>query len=341
MILNDQGKTTVKKAFILILIAVLLFGTVFSVSAETGDPAKRETDYTSSGITEKMKDGKYSTYSSVTEFSYSGSAVKYIYIVFWDEPCEFTVETNGDLQKFNASFLHYNTELKDPCGEFSVKFDKSVKISEVRFYTEGALPNDVQCWQDNDTAADLLLFSTHADDEQLFFAGILPYYAVEKGYRVQVVYFTDHNNTVGRRHELLDGLWTVGVKRYPVISKFPDMWSETYNGALANLKKSGFSENDVYSFQVEMLRRFKPLVLVEHDLEGEYKHGQHIMNSVCMTKSVEYAADPDKFPESYNKYGVWDTPKMYVHLYNKNTVSIDFIDVPTEKLGNKSPFQIT
>jgi LmbE family N-acetylglucosaminyl deacetylase len=42
--------------------------------------------------------------------------------------------------------------------------------------------------------ADLVLFSAHGDDEHLFFAGLLPTYAEERGYRVQVVYLTDHRN---------------------------------------------------------------------------------------------------------------------------------------------------
>ncbi|MBQ4178508.1 MAG: DUF4406 domain-containing protein, partial [Elusimicrobia bacterium] len=39
--------------------------------------------------------------------------------------------------------------------------------------------------------ADMMLFSTHADDEHLWFAGLLPTY-VDRGYDIQVVYFTNH-----------------------------------------------------------------------------------------------------------------------------------------------------
>ncbi len=329
-----------KKFYIFIIVIALFLNFSFSVSAEGTEAVKAE-NYSSSEITGVLKDGKVSTHSSLESFSYSGNGVKYIYIVFWDSPCAFTVSSNGKSESFNEPFLHYCAELSEVSGNFKVSFEKPVEISEISFWGEGSLPNEVQAWKNNGSFADLLLFSTHADDEQLFFAGILPYYATEKGYRVQVVYFTDHKNEPNRRHELLDGLWKVGVTRYPVISDFPDMWSESYEGALSNLGKSGFSEEDVYAFQVKMLRRFKPLVLVEHDLGGEYKHGQHILNSNCMIKSVEYAADSSKYPDSLGEFGAWDTPKMYVHLYGENAITVDFIDTPSEKLGNKTPFQIT
>ena len=60
-------------------------------------------------------------------------------------------------------------------------------------------------------AADLMLCTTHADDEQLFFAGVLPYY-VSKGYDVQVVYAggekTDfHQATITQNAEYVPAVW--------------------------------------------------------------------------------------------------------------------------------------
>ena len=45
----------------------------------------------------------------------------------------------------------------------------------------------------------------------------------ERGLKVQVVYMTNHNDTQSRPHELLNGLWVVGIRHYPVISDFPDL----------------------------------------------------------------------------------------------------------------------
>ena len=93
----------------------------------------------------------------------------------------------------------------------TLSFDSGpVPLLEVSLFTDGALPDWVQQWEPPvEDGADLVLFSTHADDEQLFFAGVLPYYAGELGYRVQVVYLTNHRNLSKnpnlRCHEALDG----------------------------------------------------------------------------------------------------------------------------------------
>ena len=321
------------------LILTLIFAAISAAAEEM--PASKAANTIQGGITQNMQDGNTATRSSVGTVSYTGESVRYIYIIFWNKPCNFTVKTADKEIRYSHDFLHYTVTLEELSDKFDIVFDESAEISEISFYTDGVLPSDVQNWQSNEDKADLVLFSTHADDEQLFFAGILPYYSKVKAYRVQVVYFADHKNNQDRRHELLNGLWTVGVTRYPVISPFLDQYSESPAAALSQIKYSGFAEDDIYKFQVEMLRRFKPLVIVEHDFNGEYGHGQHMLNVASMVKSVEYAADETLYPESFEKYGAWDTPKMYVHLYKENAISLDFIDVPSDKLGGKTPFQVT
>ena len=93
-------------------------------------------------------------------------------------------------------------------------------LCDVLCYGEGDVPADVQVWQPFYDDADMLLISTHADDEHLFFGGTMPTYAGELGYKVQIAYLTHHWEQPMRPHELLDGLWTVGMTHYPVISTF-------------------------------------------------------------------------------------------------------------------------
>ncbi len=291
----------------------------------------------------KLTDGKISTTAVIeSPIEILGTDTEFLYIIFWDEPCDFTLSDGNVSQEFEGKFLHRLIEIpKELAGkDITVSFQKSAKISEISAYDSRPSENEVQYWEDNNTVCDLLLFSTHADDEQLFFAGTLPLYAADGVTEVQVVYFTDHNNNIARRHELLNGLWTVGVKRYPVISEFPDAYSESYDDAVKNLKKSGFSENDALAFQVEQIRKFKPLVILGHDLKGEYGHGQHILNSTLLTKAVDSAADSTQFSESFALYGAYDTPKTYLHLYNENKIELD-LDTPKEYLGGKTPFEVS
>lgn len=81
-------------------------------------------------------------------------------------------------------------------AEITLTFDNGpVTINEIVAYTPGQVPDTVQKREaPKEDGTDLILFSTHSDDEQLFFAGLLPYYAAELDYEVLVVYLTDHHN---------------------------------------------------------------------------------------------------------------------------------------------------
>ncbi|MBQ6702039.1 MAG: PIG-L family deacetylase [Clostridia bacterium] len=327
--------------FILILLS-LLFAFICSASA-TETPDTNIKDLAITPNYRYLRDGNYNTSANTQTITVSSeNNIDSIYLVFWTEATGYTVTSNGVSLKIENTFLHSYTKLTEDfvdCKELTITLDKAVNVSDVYAFTEGTLPDWVHVWQQPHEKADILLNSTHADDEQLFFAGVLPYH-VAKGYRVQIVYFTDHRDTPGRRHELLNGLWTVGVDHYPVISRFPDAYSTSYQGALNNVVWAGYSETDVLEFQTEVIRRFKPQVIVGHDLNGEYGHGQHMLNIETLIKAVENASNKDFFSKSAEKYGTWDTPKLYVHLYGENQITMNW-DEPLEYFGGKSAFQMS
>lgn len=213
-------------------------------------------------------------------------------------------------------------------------------LSEIHVFGAGETPSWVQVWEPPCEEADLLLFSTHIDDEHLFFAGLLPYYAVARGYDVQVAYFTDPFTYHDRTHEQLNGLWTVGIRHYPVSGEFIDMRSYSAAQAYEHQKSHGFEREDMVRFQVELLRRFRPQVAVGHDINGEYVHGQHIINCETLMEGLDLAADPSYDPASAEKYGVWDTPKAYIHLWPENPIVMDW-DMPLEVFGGKTAFQVS
>ena len=194
-------------------------------------------------------------------------------------------------------------------------------------------------WEEPLDRADLVLFSSHADDEHLFFAGVLPYCAAN-GIKAQVVYMYNHDGNPVRNDERLSGLFAVGINNMPVIGPFPDLYSETLEGALKVYGNLGFTEEQFVNFYVENLRRFKPLVAVGHDIKGEYGHGGHILCARALIKAVELAADPDHHHESALKYGVWDTPKTYLHLFGERKITIK-IDEPLEFFDGKTAFQVS
>ncbi len=266
-----------------------------------------------------------------------------LYLIFYEETTDLVL-TVGTVEKtVSVPYLRQFVSLSELFGakttEVTVTFGEKVGVTELYAFSD-APPAWVQVWEPPCEKADLCLMTTHADDEQLFFAGILPTYAGERGYEVQVVYFTDHKNEQIRRHELLRGLWTVGVRHYPVIGPFPDLFSKSGDAAEKQQNQRGFSHEDIVGFQVEMLRRFKPLVVVGHDPLGEYSHGQHILNSETLQEAVGISANAEMYPESAEKYGVHDVPKTYLHLYKENPIVMNW-DVPLEKFGGKTGFQVT
>ena len=95
----------------------------------------------------------------------------------------------------------------EPLTKFRIKGTSAerIRISEIRIFGEGEKPADVQDWKVLDDC-DLMLISCHPDDEVLWFAGLLPTYAGERNYKVQLVEMTTPTEPYPERPlELLAG----------------------------------------------------------------------------------------------------------------------------------------
>ena len=298
-----------------------------------------------------ISDGKYITdwefYPKATITLEAEEEIGSLYILFGSYPGEWTLSAGGQTQICGQDgFLHEYVRLEQPSRTVEITLpDHKVVIGDIAAYTVGYPPADVQVWQRPDEYADILLFSAHSDDELLFMGGLIPYYAAVCGLRVQVVYMTTNYDASNRSpyylnyrfrpHEALNGLWAAGDRVYPITNMVPDKLCDTIWDAERIYGKDQFVE-----FQTEMIRRFKPLVVVTHDENGEYGHGVHILTALSLERAVEAAADPAQFPESAEKYGVWDTPKTYLHEYGTDeTITVLNYEEPSEALGGLTPFE--
>ncbi|MBQ9890131.1 MAG: PIG-L family deacetylase [Firmicutes bacterium] len=315
------------------------------------------------GETEALTDENYKTYSTAkagnSVIISCPEGIDSVYILY-DQPTEntWTLTDTGSGKSVTCGeelFLHQFEDLKEIFGsapaEVKLEFAEGDILADIYAF-HGEHPDWVQIWKPCLKEADLLLLTTHADDEQLFFAGLLPYYCMERKLDVQVVYFIQHFHKKhlvfnhDRQHELLNGLWHVGVRNYPYISEFPDSFGsgDTPEDAMKVLMNSfryyGYKYDDFQKFAVEIMRRFKPLVVVTHDFKGEYGHPAHCLNANVTTKAITLAQDASKYPESAEKYDTWAPQKVYVHLYNKNPIVMDW-DTPYESMDGKTPFQMT
>jgi len=279
-----------------------------------------------------------------------GEGIGSLYILFGREYGTYTVtdEATGESRSFGGTgFLHDFLDLEGAFGKapetVTLHFDEGdAAIMEIYVYSSGEVPDTVQKWEPPaDGEADLVLFSTHGDDEQLFFAGLIPYYAAELGYQVQVVYMTDHRNVTLRRvGEMLDGLWAVGLRTYPVFGSFDDLMTKSREETLKKYGAKGVTQEDILEFVVENLRRFRPSVAVGHDLNGEYGHGMHMVYADALCEAVKIAGDGSQFPESAEQYGVWDVLKTYLHLYEQDPIVMDW-DQPLESFGGMTAYEVT
>ena len=294
----------------------------------------------------KITDGNENSYISVEKNKVinitSEENIEGLYIIYDLKSQTGTIKGNGKTVEIgNDGFLHEYIDLKEISltKEIELSYNDNVKIGEIYVLSEGELPDFVEVWETPCKEADLLLFTTHSDDEQLFFLGLLPTYVSKEAY-VQVVYFANHNDNPKRLHEQLHGLYTVGIRNYPIMGLIPDAYSETLNGAIKNIEKAGLTVEDATNFEVEMIRRFKPLVVVGHDEMGEYSHGQHILNTHVLKIALEKTNDKNYHSESYEKYGVWDVPKTYLHLYQENQIIMNY-DEPLEYFGGKTAYEVS
>ncbi len=253
-----------------------------------------------------------------------GERISALYIV-WRTPPELwyiDAEDNSYTGGENG-FLHETIKLDEPATEAVLHWEyRQAYLADIYILGEGSLPDWVQQWEVPEGPADLLLFPTHADDEHLYFGGTMPYYSSRGDVILQVCYMVNHNGEPYRLHEQLDGLWTAGIRRYPIIPEFPDVYSNSLDHA-----RSVYNKQEILAYQTEMIRRFQPLVIIGHDLKGEYGHGAHMLNALCLTEVIENTNDPSYFPESYEEFGGWQTSKLYLHLYNENQIVMEWDDL--------------
>ena len=180
-----------RKAFIFSLCFILLVGMIPTVSAEptisvdiTADTQFGGTGYGSFDFLADKNIDSYQTSSGNAAITLSNpQGIAGIYILFDLEYGCYTITDTASGQKITAgahSILHEYVDLAAAFGfvptEITLDFaNGSVRLSEIYVFSGSDVPDFVQKWNAPlEGGADIVLFSTHGDDEQLFFAGLLP-----------------------------------------------------------------------------------------------------------------------------------------------------------------------
>ncbi len=299
-----------------------------SISASSG----KNTSY--------LKDGSYDTYASYSTgetLTITSQQPMYgIYVIWGAKTDSWTLSYNGYTKECGTNgFLHEYVEIPEGTTSCTIQLSKGETICDIYAYSEGTLPSDVEVWQPSCDTADFLVFSTHADDEILFLGGVLATYGGQLNDKVQVVYMTNYwNGAKIREHEKLDGLWASGIKYYPVNGDFDDLYATTLDAA-----KKLYDIDSVTAFVTEQIRRFKPLVCVTQDINGEYGHGGHMLLATSVQTAVNSSMDANFYPESATTYGTWDVPKTYLHLHPENTITMN-LRTPLSNFGGQTALEV-
>ena len=351
-----------RKGIILTLLtALLLLSCLLTCAA-----AEEAPDLTSSctfkvssgkGRLNRLTDGDYRTYweSSESRNPYveitSETPMYGLYLCFQKIPDYYELQIpdeEGNWVTFSTPDMRFHHVYYPLQGATRLRIDASssgktvMGFNEVFVLGSGEVPDWVQRWEPTPEKADILFLAAHPDDELLFFGGAIPTYAVERKNRVVVAYLSYSNTT--RRSEALNGLWSMGVRNYPVFGHFRDAYSRKLQDAYEAVKKGGTNgsagKKEVWTWMTALFRQYKPEVVVTHDLDGEYGHGQHIMTADAAIECYAKAADPSEYPESAAQYGTWQIKKLYIHLYGDETNQTAFDwNQPLASLGGKTGLQ--
>lgn len=338
-----EKKNRILRLFLTIaatFLAIILLN--IPVRAEESEATEITPDITLSngGRVSSMTDGSYNTrtsFSSGDTIVITSSEAMYSLYIKWDlVPSQWTLTYNDKTVTCGTDgFLHEYIEIPEGTTSMTITFASKEAICDLHTYSSGTAPAQVQTWKKPCDKADILVFATHADDEILFLGGVLATYGGGQDLAVQVAYMCEFTSTAKiREHEKLDGLWVSGIKNYPVCGDFPDLYSTTLEAA-----KKQYNYEDLKSFITGTIRRFKPLVVVTQDFNGEYGHGGHMILSKAVADSVDTSKDASVYPETASQYGTWDVPKTYIHLYDQNKITMN-LRVPLANMGNRTAIEI-
>lgn len=335
----------------LISLLILLGASAVALAAEAVDITQQcsfKVSYTAKKYTQ-MTDGKYTTkweskkddnpFVEIT--APAGTPIYGMYICFATMPKEYQIQVdrgNGweTVAEGDTSMYHVYVPLE---GETKVRLHcpKQAKfvlgINEIFLLSKGEVPDWVQRWEPTHEKADIMFLVAHPDDELIFMGGAIPTYAAEQQRKVVVAYLTYSNTT--RRSELLNGLWHMGVRNYPVIGTLGDAFSKDAKKAY---KKAG-GQVKVLTPVVELFRKYKPEVVVTQDINGEYGHGQHCMVADAALQAYDIAATEGEYLDSFFAYDVWQVKKLYLHLWEENQLRFDW-SVPLESMNGKTGLQL-
>lgn len=332
---------------LVLMLALCVYG---CAACEEAKEIREGITFESNGRNEEfqlMRDGDFGTYFPMKEkdgtlLIRSEEPVSGLFVMLFDKydaPLSYDIQVgdgNGGWKTLaeGGAYLTQWFSLEESVRELRIcaTSKERLRLAELQLYGDGERPKECHEWTVLDKC-DMMLLSAHPDDETLWFAGLLPTYAGERGLRVQLAVMAPTGGE--RKLELLHAIWHSGVTAYPEFIGLVDKNGKTVEGQYTAWK----GKNRVLRLVTETIRKYKPEVMVTHGENGEYGHGAHRTACDAAKQCVKLAAKKSSFTKSADQYGTWQVKKLYLHEYTKNVIPCDW-SVPLEAFGGKTGYEV-
>ena len=262
---------------------------------------------------------------AITFSSINGECAYGIYVCFASMPAQWEIQVpSGDQWETLAtgSTLYLHTYIALPgVTDFRLiaPSDEAciLEINHLCVLSEGSLPSQIQQWEEPPEKADLLLLIARPGAEWQFMGGTIPTYGAESGMALLVACITQPGPNA--MSEWLNGLWFAGYRYYPLTGGMKDSSEKNID----KLNKT-WDMKDARRFVMEIIRKYRPEVLVTHDIKGENDNAVNKacaeISAFCVRNGQNSAIEPDLFA----RYGGHDVKKLYLHLYAQNSITLDW-----------------
>lgn len=297
----------------LLLILLLFTAGIASAEKEAPDLTSQCTiSLTGNTNVNRLRDHKFTTYLDGKSAKNawvkitSPEPVYGLYLCFRNMPAYEVQVDRGEgwetVAEGNPEYLHAFYEL-DGATQIRIQAvaEKAVSFgfNEITVFGEGKIPEWVQRWEPTPEKADLLFVIGNPDEEALYLGGAIPVYACEQHHSVALACIGYDNPS--RRSELLNSLWSMGYRSYPIINKVA--------------KPERKISNATIEFVVGAVRRCRPEVIVTMDEKGEGNNANRKIAAEVCKLAFDRAAEGEN---------PWQAKKLYLHLYGNDPTVLDW-----------------
>ncbi len=253
-------------------------------------------------------------------------------------PCayyRFDGDVNGDcfVDITDLMLLAHDWMQAAVVADTDINEDSKVNMADYSY-----VGRDWQSYVNNEPS--ILILSCHPDDEGIFFGGVMSYYPQVENVRTYHISMTsgDYNRPPEIREDELTNADTIYYGRpvttsigspldtvidtsadlfFPRFKDEPTNIVNTYDywyDGILDYDDSELGKQKAIDTLASYIRILKPTVIVGHDIDGEYGHGNHKATGTALAACYDRAADPGYVDGN----DLWLAMKLYIHQSEGN-----------------------